>query len=268
MADRIRIMAELGALMRDAEQRGDHAAAATCLAAIAALAEAHAEVAKVDDRRRRDRDRKRLDSVDSAESAEIEEFLAAPAPSPSSPTPPPTHTPTRESAHHAGGRAREGSSGPGGETVEEHPSDADLDPPTPERPSAETTRAMAERLAVQLGEHWGSVQAFVRSRERRTWRGWLKEVSKALLSGGCLPADVAGACDDALTARDELTGAKGFRAFCASHKAERQALERGEPPSRSGSGPPGSHGPRSHGRSNTPRQFDYSTASTQGDVEW
>ncbi len=194
MADRFTLIMQLGSLATDAAQRGDDRAATTLTDAAKLLFADQSAVDLVEERRRRDRDRKPKRDRDvvgnprkSTESAEIQS-----APSGFSPTPPFPNplTTQRDTA-----RGYDDS-----EAVEQY----------------------SGLLSNAMGDSFEDASAFVRRRPRETWRGWFREML-ALIGPGSqyIAADLAQVCRDDTTLDRRIASPKGLRVFLASARQER-----------------------------------------------
>jgi hypothetical protein len=195
------LIMQLGALATDAAQRGDDRAADTLQAAAALLFEDKEAVEKVDRRRRRDREARPVanpriprtgpNPPKSSESAEIVGGSQG-----FSPTPPFPNSPTQHESHRA-------------------PIDA------VEAEYAAAVEGLTGMVSDRMGTLWPDVDAFVRRREYRTWKAWLKEVLTSLTGGQAEPEDVASVCRDDEALTRSIGSPKGFRIFVASAAKER-----------------------------------------------
>jgi hypothetical protein len=232
-SERVELIARIGAAITGA----DPERAAVLRDALAALVEDHAVIAKTDDRKKRDRERKRYDgtstestdskestengapvSTESAESSEFHGIRAPLSPAPSSSFPTPHITPSSPPL-------------PGSNTT---PRAREAKPTGDQREAAkmrERIRAALDATALlildglpeQTGEHWPEVDRFLVSRSAHTWPAWLREFAKLLgPATGFVGADLATACADALALDEPLGGPHALRAFVEKARASRR----------------------------------------------
>lgn len=104
--------------------------------------------------------------------------------------------------------------------------------------TGEATAANLGTLRASLNGQWPDVEAFLRSRKVRAWPAWLTEMAKVIGPGSsCTPADLAGACVDAMALDNPIDGPHALRAFVDKRRRERRKAARGDeddaPPARS-----------------------------------
>jgi hypothetical protein len=194
MADRLSLIMQLGALATSAAQRGDDRAAQTLTDAAELLFADKSAVDLVEERRRRDRDRKpKKDRVvgnprKSMESAEIQS-----APSGFSPTPPFPNPLTQQ--HNT---ARE------------------------ER-STDMVETYSKLLCGAMGDDlFADAISFARRRPFDTWQAWFREMLSLIGPGSQYVAgDLAQVCRDDAALDRPIASPKGMRVFLASARQER-----------------------------------------------
>lgn len=189
--DRLEMVTTLGRLAGESTLRGDDRAAADLRGIAGHLMAVHADLLKLEDRRRRDRGRHRKPSAVSAESAESTENVEK------SVFPPDPLFPkrTNEESTRAGLNGKQDS--------------ALLD-------------RIGARLAQEMGDLWPDADAFVKRRQSSTWLAWLREMLAVIGPGSqYVPADLALVCRDDGALDRPIGSPKGLRVFLASARAER-----------------------------------------------
>lgn len=189
MADRLTMVTELGLLAKDATLRGDDRAVTILTDVAGHLMEVHSDLLKLEERRRKDRQRPRrrtTDSTESSDSAESAEKGGFPPDPLSSKNLPPQHNTAREAVD--------------GEMVE--------------RLTAQLSRAM--------GDLWPDADAFLKRRPAPTWVGWLREMAGSIGPGSQFVAtDLAQVCRDDSALDRPIGSPKGLRIFLSSARNER-----------------------------------------------
>jgi hypothetical protein len=193
VADRLQMVTRLGVLAEDAAQRGDDRAAEDLRRVAEHLMEVHGELLKLEDKRRRDRERKPRVPRKSTESTENMESAEIPVPPYVSP-----HTLSKESQHDA----REAAA--------------------IEKVRDEAVERLIVTLTRQMGGLWPDADAFLKRRRYSTWEGWLREMSSSIGGGSQFtPEDLAQVCRDDAALDRPIGSPKGLRIFLGSARSER-----------------------------------------------
>ena len=221
MTDRVTLVVELGALLREAERAGDAGAAHTLRAAIEAIMEASAVLSKVERRKASDRDRKRGErpphrsavSVDSTDSVEVVESAESQesAPSVESTDPPRSEVPpdpllTHTPATHTHSREEPGEeAGEGGWKV------------------------ALSLLQARLGEAgFDVVVEYLRAIDTRKSRRWYVELLRMIgPATGIEPEDLVAGLRDAMLVEPIVRQPGPLAAFVQFRKRERQRDQAG-----------------------------------------
>lgn len=192
MSDRLTMVTDLGLLTQEAAQRGDDRAVAILRAVAGHLMEVHGDLLKLDERRRKDRQRPRSKSAESAESTESAESAEKAVFPPDPLFPKSTATATQHTAREAADYESR---------VELH---IDL---------------LSKAMGLEL---WPDADAFFKRRTYATWLGWIKEMEKMIGPGSQFTADdLAQVCRDDSTLERPIGSPLGLRKFLSSARGER-----------------------------------------------
>jgi hypothetical protein len=182
--DRVQMIWDLGSIANSAAQRGDDHAAATIRNAAQFIMDMHADLQSL--QRRREKDRTRKHSKDSADSTDsVGGSQGFPGPLPNSTTTPDTPRAKADSVY------------------------------------AESVDNLIAIVTERVGDRWGDVDGFLKRRQYQTWKGWLKEMLTIITGGKATADDLASVCRDDAALERPIGSPSGLRSFVAKALLER-----------------------------------------------